>query len=393
MQRGKIAIVHPQLGWGGSEAVALWALAALKNDYDIHLITTGTVDIPGINQFYGTKLDPSDFSIIQVRLPLGLRKTTKFAALRWRFIQRYCQQIAPKFDLMISGYNPCAFGVKGIQFVADLEALPTILPLRNWKKWWYGKTPLRALYLKLCDLVSPTDTDAWKENISLANSDWTAALMHQNYGISASVLYPPISPNISGDSNRKRTNGFICIGRIIPEKRIESIIEILEGVRSQGHDIHLHVIGDAENNSYSRNLKEQARKSNFDWVSFEGRLDERGKNSMIENHAFGISGRKSEPFGIAVAEMVEAGEIVFVPDNGGQVEIVNHDYLVYNSIPDAIKKIDMVLKSKDVQNMLHRHLESGNQRFSIDYFQYSVKGIVSDFFRKNMPNGTRHEFL
>ena len=57
MQRAKIAIVHPRLGWGGSEVVALWALAALKDDYDVSLVTAGDVDISGINEFYGTDLD------------------------------------------------------------------------------------------------------------------------------------------------------------------------------------------------------------------------------------------------------------------------------------------------------------------------------------------------
>ena len=382
MQRLKIALIHPQLGWGGSEAVALWALAALKDDYDVSLITSGIVDIQGINKFYGTSLNPSDFSILQVPLPLGLRKTTKFAALRWCFIQRFCQRIAPNFDLMISGYNPCAFGVKGIQLVADLEALPTILPLQNWKRWWYGKTPLRAAYLKLCDWISPADPAAWKNNISLANSKWTAELMLRDYGVQAGVLYPPVASAFSNVPNQDRENGFVCIGRIIPEKQIETILEILEGVRGRGHDFHLHVVGDADSSPYARNLRDHCLLHHPGWVSFEGRLDERGKNSLIESHGFGISGRKGEPFGIAVAEMVEAGGIVFVPDNGGQVEIVDHDDLVYCSVANAIDKIDMVLSSQDFQTNLRNHLKKGAQQFSVNHFQTGIKSVVSEFFQE-----------
>jgi len=388
MQQPKIAIIHPRLGWGGSEAVALWALAALKDDYDVSLITSGTVDINGINRFYGTKLNPSDFSILQVQLPLGLRKTTKFAALRWRFIQRYCQRIAPNFDLMVSGYNPCAFGVKGIQLVADLEALPTILPLRNWERWWYGKTPLRSAYLKLCDWISPADPAAWKNNISLANSKWTAELMRRDYGVQAGVLYPPVTSAFSNVPHQNRENGFVCIGRIIPEKQIETILEILEGVRGKGHDVHLHVVGDADSSPYARNLRENCLLHHPGWVSFEGRLDEHSKNALIESHSFGISGRKDEPFGIAVAEMVEAGGIVFAPDNGGQVEIVNHDNLVYSSVPDAIDKIDMVLGRQDIQNRLREHLAKGAQQFSVDHFQTGIKSVVSEFFQENYSGGT-----
>ena len=388
MQRTKIGIVHPLLGWGGSEAVALWTLEALKGDYDVSLITSGRVDIKSLDEFYGTNLASKKFPILQVPLPLGIRKTTKFAALRWRFIQRYCQQIAPSFDLMVSGYNPCAFGLKGIQLVADLEALPTILPLRNWKRWWYGKTPLRAAYLKLCDWISPADPAAWKNNISLANSKWTAELMRRDYGVQAGVLYPPVTSVFPNVPHRDRENGFVCIGRIIPEKQIETIIEILEGVRGKGHDVHLHVVGDADNSHYARNLRGHCLERNLGWVSFEGRLDEPSKNALIAKHGFGISGRKNEPFGIAVAEMVQAGAIVFVPDNGGQVEIVNHDTLVYDSVPDAIDKIDMVLGRQDLQTILHEHLEKDAQQFSVDHFQIGIKVVVSEFFQEKYSGQT-----
>ena len=182
----------------------------------------------------------------------------------------------------------------------------------------------------------------------------------------------------------KRETGFVCIGRIIPEKRIETIIEILEGVRGKGHDVHLHVVGDADNSHYARNLRGHCLERNLGWVSFEGMLDERSKNELIANHLFGISGRKGEPFGIAVAEMVQVGSIVFVPDSGGQVEIVNHDDLVYCSVADAIDKIDMVLGSQDIQNRLREHLAKGAQRFSVDHFQTGIKSVVSEFFKKNI---------
>jgi glycosyltransferase involved in cell wall biosynthesis len=388
MERAKIAIVHPQLGWGGSEAVALWALAALKDEYDVSLVTAGNVDVKGINEFYGTDLDSSEFSVLQVSLPSVIRNTSKFAALRGRFVQRYSQRIAPNFDLMMSGYNPCVFGVKGIQLVADLEALPDILPLRNWKRWWYGKTLLRAAYLKLCDDISSANRAAWTENITLANSAWTADLLRRDYGVESDVLYPPVSGEFPSSPDRERDMGFVCIGRIIPEKGIETIVEILEGVRSKGHDVHLHIIGDADHSPYARNLRERCLECHPGWLHFDGRLSEQRKNSLISKHRFGISGRKDEPFGIAVAEMVEAGSIVFVPDNGGQVEIVNHDDLVYRSVPDAINKISMVMDSPEAQRSLQEHLAKGAGRFSVEQFKKGIQNAVSRFFQAKYAGQT-----
>lgn len=383
MHRFKIAIVHPQLGWGGSEAVALWALAALKDDYDVCLITSGSVDILHLNEYYGTNLDPKEFAILQVPLPLGLRNTTRFAALRWRFIQRYCQRMASSFDLMISAYNPFVFGVKGIQLVADLEELSTILPLRNWKRWWYGNTPLRKAYLKVCDWISPASPEVWKDNLTLANSNWTAELLRRRYGVEARVLYPPVPDHLHTIPYGEREKGFVCIGRIVPEKRIEAVIEVLGRVRERGHIVHLHVVGGAAGNShYARVLKKHCLKHHLEWVSFEGRLSEQTKKELTARHRFGISARKNEPFGIVVAEMVQAGCIVFVPDGGGQVEIVDHGDLVYANVEDAVNKIDRVLSNNEVQVTLQEHLAIGAPKFSLENFKEGIEDVVSDFFKE-----------
>ena len=58
--RARIAIVHPCLGFGGSEARALWTLEALKDKYGVSLITDGDVDLPRLNEYYGTMLRTGD---------------------------------------------------------------------------------------------------------------------------------------------------------------------------------------------------------------------------------------------------------------------------------------------------------------------------------------------
>lgn len=59
MVRPKVTIVHSRLGGGGSEAGALWALDALKDEYGVSLITDGGVDLTRLNECYGTKLERS----------------------------------------------------------------------------------------------------------------------------------------------------------------------------------------------------------------------------------------------------------------------------------------------------------------------------------------------
>lgn len=105
-------------------------------------------------------------------------------------------------------------------------------------------------------MISPFNSEAWRNDFIVANSNWTAELMREKYGVEACVIYPPVSVNFPIIPYKKRENGFVCIGRIVPEKRIDTIIEILEKVRQKGHDVQLHVIGGIVDNRYGQSLEE-----------------------------------------------------------------------------------------------------------------------------------------
>jgi len=391
VSRARITIVHPRLGWGGSEARALWALEALKDEYDISLITDGDVDLPRLNACYGTNLERTDFSIFRVPLPIGLRRTTRLAALRGHLIQRFCQRLAPRFDLMISTYNPCDFGVRGIQCIADFSFDEVLRPVfdpvsRGWKAHWYRDSLLRRAYLKLCNNVSRSNPEAWKKNLTLANSNWSAKLMRHRYGLEARTLYPPVADGFPSIPYSERENGFVCIGRLVPEKCMDAVIEILSRVRGRGHDVHLHIVGGADDSQYARALKELCREHR-EWVFLEGAVFGEEKKELIAKHRFGISGRRHEPFGIAVAEMVKAGCIVFTPNGGGQVEIVDHPDLVYSDGDDAVLKIERVLESAPMQEGLRRHLSRAGESFSVENFQRGIRDAVAEFLLEKQVSG------
>ena len=83
--KARVAVVHPGLGFGGSEAPALWTLAALKGLYHVTLITLDNIDLDRLNAYYGTKLCAQDFNVQRAPLPHGVRRPGRFAALRGRF--------------------------------------------------------------------------------------------------------------------------------------------------------------------------------------------------------------------------------------------------------------------------------------------------------------------
>lgn len=385
-QKARVAVVHPGMGLGGSESPVLWTLEALKKDYDVTLITTGKIDLARLNTYYGTSLVTDDFSIQYAPLPMGLRSTAKFVGLKGSFFQRYVRRVASEFDVLISCYGPMDFGRRGIQMIADFAFVEewrfSLHPgVRSWNRWWYGRSPIRRVYLTLCAMVSGASADGWKRNLTLANSDWSANLMRQKFGVESQTLYPPVEDDFPQVPFSERENGFICLGRISPEKRVDAIIEILSRVRQRGHNIHLHILGGLDDSPYGTMVKSLADQ-NRDWVFLEGWAIGDGKKKLLASHRYGIHGRENEPFGIAVGEMVNAGCIVFVPKGGGQVEIVNHPALVFQDDADAMDKIDAVLRSNAEQENLCQHLRQSANRFSPASFQAQIHQAVKDFLKE-----------
>ena len=184
------------------------------------------------------------------------------------------------------------------------------------------------------------------------NSQWTMDLMCERYAVTnARVVYPPVATEFPRVDWHDKELGFVYIGRIDYEKRIEMIIEILSRVRQLGHDVHLHVIGQFTDSPYSRMIR-QLCDDNRTWVLVEGSMSGTAKADILARHRFGINACQAEAFGISVAEMIEAGCITFVPSNGGQVEIVGDPALCYDDVDDAVKKIDAVLRSPESQSRI-----------------------------------------
>jgi glycosyltransferase involved in cell wall biosynthesis len=153
-------------------------------------------------------------------------------------------------------------------------------------------------------------------------------------------------------------------------------------VREKGWKIHLHILGRTDNLEYGDKLN-QLCKEKSNWVFMEGLIKGQRKSEFVAKHKFGISGCKGEAFGIAVAEMVNAGCIVWVPDGGGQVEIVNHPYLIYDDVKDAVNKIEIALNDKALQVGLRKHLVKQSRKFSSEIFVLEIKEVVRHFLEEN----------
>lgn len=381
----RIAIGHDALGIGGSEALVLWGLTALRGMGELTLLTAAPVELDRLNRHYGTDLRPGDF-----RVSMAPRWRNRLlghgGALRRGLFQRHVLEVARHFDLCISGYNFTDFGKPALQFVGDFlfdDALrgefdPSPPGARSLV---YDRPLIRRSYLAFTRWVGGRSGYAGADDWIIANSRWTAEVLRARRGIACrGVLYPPVVCPPAAVPWEQRDDTFVCLGRVSHEKRIERVIEIVRRVRARGHDVNLVVVGPVGHDAYGQLIARLARESGG-WCRAVGGKSGHDKFNLLSRCRWALHGRRGEAFGIAVAEQVLSGCLPFVPDDAGPAEIVGDPALCYHDETDAVEKIDAVLRDRHRQARLRAHLAMQADRFGTRVFVPAFRRLVEDFAR------------
>jgi len=379
-QGRRVVIVQPHFGQGGAEAVAAWAVQAVVDLAPVTVLTYDPVAPAELNRRFGTNLRSGDLEVVQCRLPCGLRASSqRWTLLKLHWLMRRCKAWPEGDALFFSTSSEMDFGRPGVQYVDFpqlAESATRSLGLFPPERWYHRSTFLRAAYLQSGRLLSRFSPDGVRANVTLTVSDWTGEIVRRVYGVEARTVYPPVTLEFPEVPLAERKRGFVCLGRIVPAKRILEIIEILRQVRRRGFDVHLHVIGPEGDPGYVRRVR-AAHEEHRAWVFLEGTVERARMAETIARHRYGIHGMRHEHFGIAVAEMAKAGCIVFLPGGGGQPEIVDHDRrVVYESDPEAVEKIVAVLGDEQSQLQLSEKMKACGSRFSSARFVQEIKDTV-----------------
>ncbi len=381
MQSKRVLFLQPSLQPpGGGNGVGAWMLEALKHDHTVSLLTWAAPDFPAINRFFGTTLRAAEFRLHTVPpvvrrlmrhspLPLGL--------LQHSYLLRCGQKLAPAYDAIMTASNEADFGRRGIQYIhfPRFERVRPDVDLR-----WYHRLSLPVdAYYRLCAAVAGFSVERMKRNLTLVNSDWIGSRVRELYGIEPTTLWPPVPGNFPDVPWEQREEGFLCIGRISPEKEIDKVIDIVAAVRSRGRNMHLHIVGTGDDSAYCAKIRRRAQE-NPGWVYLGENLSRDELVRLVATHRYGIHGMTDEHFGMAVGDLVRGGCITFVPCGGGQVEIIgDEDRLLYRTREDALHKIMHVLGAPDVQGTLRRYLAGRGEQLSTDRFVRRIRDLMQHF--------------
>ena len=373
-----IGVVHMDLmSKGGGEAVAMNVLEALQNDYDVTLLTLTDPDFDELNDYFNTAVDS-----VAVRRAGTLAPTlhrlygVKYYVLQNALLGRYARRHADEFDLLVSTINELGLGTDSVQYVHF--PFDWTVNLDNRQDIFHPTVEDDSLYERLCTRVAGVTREDVASNTLFANSQWTADAVEEAYGTRPHVLHPPIdTSDFEPVPWEERDHGFTTIGRIERSKRLVEQIRIVDGVRDRGHDVDMHIVGPTVDEEYRREVADMV--ADREYVVLEGELPREELVERVCTHRFGLHGKRHEHFGMAVAELAAGGALPFVPSEGGQHAIVrDDDRLLYESVDDAVEKIDRVLSDPALQRELRIGTEEIERRFGRERYRRTISAIVDE---------------
>jgi len=174
-----------------------------------------------------------------------------------------------------------------------------------------------------------------------------------------------------------RSNTVLCVGRFHPSKRLDLVISIVRQLRSQAiPDARLVLVGSAVDAGYARRLKHTAAEHG-DWIEIREDLSRAELSTLMGRCRYGVHAMEGEHFGMATAEMIRAGCLVFPHRSGGSVEVVDGtSELLWTSGEEAVARVSAVISNQQLRTALLARLSRHAQRFSTERFVIEFRAIV-----------------
>ena len=359
---------------GGGEYLPLAFIAALQKIGNLTVAVDQASNFERSYRAFGTDLgiDLSRLKIVQVTPPdYDPRRHNVLASLR-RF--RRLKQLARRSDLCISAASIMDFGKPAHHFINMLafgdDAFTAFVHGKSSRAG--GGTMAKAKRFFSNSILRPILGMRSKRSIICdrrqhiyPNSRYVEKLMKSFYGpFNSKVFYPPTLFEAEQAAAARDPLKVVYIGRIIPEKRIEDLVAIVEKARAvTGLDITFHVAGRLDQTpSYGRKLDMMAKER--DWLRFVGALYGEEKVRFLTSGSYAIHAERDEAFGISIAEYLSSGLIPIVPDEGGTPEIVDSPALTYRTNEDAAQILAHLLSDASFRENQQRHCVERAKLFS-----------------------------
>lgn len=379
----KLAVLYPAFLGGGAEAVGLWILQALQDQYDVTLYTVADLTFDRLNAMYGTTISPDKVKVRSLFPKSWLKNINTCIANQWHFRMPVFHRLIAKlkkergeYATCISAYNAVDWGEPNEQGITGINYIHWINVL-DCNRWY--------------NLLSDTKPSRVKQHRNLSNSKMVAGKVQEAYGCEPTLTYPPVVIDVQDIPWEEKEYSFICSGRLTLPKEPHKVIDILTKVRDRGFNVKLEMTGGGGGiyaSGYLKRIKDMVDERT-DWITLHENLSYKDYVNVLSKCRYGIH-YKTEPFGISIAEMIKAGAIPFVRSFGGQVEIVgeHHEDLFFFDPDAAVETICKVLGDEQRQAELRDSLKIQQQLFSTERFMGEIQQVVADYLNPDSAMNT-----
>ena len=361
----KILIVHPIFLWGGAEQVLLCMIKSIHSSYDLHILTGNS--LRKMEDKIQTRYNFNCGSYAFKEIINGwLFKS--FPYLLKQIQQRKVYEIGHKFDLVVSSSGSLKSTSKTIEYIHYPRNLSGTRGKRRFA--WIKKV--------IQKIILSNETDRSGKTVKIANSKWTRDNIKKDQKeTNTIVIYPPVNTYKTRESNKDEFN-IVSLSRISPDKYIETTISNFNALRKRNQKLTLSIIGSTKNcdKYYVKHIKELCGLNE----SIEIYLDvsESTKKTLLCKATYGLHSMPKEHFGIAIVEMMSFRMIPFVPNGGGQIEVVNNEMLTYSSKNDLLQKFELVLNNSKLRRRISNECYQRAQDFSEEIFMNKFSFLVSE---------------
>ncbi len=375
--------------FGGGDFLPLSFIAELQNACDLTVALDSADGLRKAADLYGITIDPSAFKVEQVT-PKGydIKRHNAYLSL---YRARRLKKLARKTDLCISLSNITDFGRPAHHFMNMLafgdDAFTAYVKS--------GKKANRKTLSGICRSVAGSIFRAIlgmrtksriirdpKERV-YPNSRFVERLMIEFYGpFNSTVFHPPTLFAVRDPDVRRDPLKVVCIGRVLREKRITDIIDIVRRARLlSNQDITLHIAGRIDQEpAYGEALRKIAAQER--WIVLAGALYGKEKEDFLTSGTYAIHAERDEAFGISVAEYLVAGLVPIVPDEGGSCEVVSDPDVTYHTNEDAAQILARLLVDEEFRAQQQASCARRARIFSrnayLDRQRELLRGILAD---------------
>lgn len=361
MSKPKVAIVHDWLVGGGAELVVL----------ELHrMFPDAPIYTSYCSDEWRQKLDYKVVTGYLQHWPFSkLRKFLPVLRFKW-----FESLDFSNYDLVISSSgNGESFAVKTPQNTLHVNYChaPTHYYWRFYNQYMDNPgfgifNPIVRLGLKI--LVTPLRMwdykAAQRADYFIANSNHIKNDIKQFYGRDAVVIYPPVDTYRFSKPKPQQRTGFICAGRLVPQKRFDLAIKACSNL-----SLPLTVVGDGPER---HNLQAIAGQS----VTFTGRVsDPRMVEQIAKSKALIFP--SYEDFGIVPVEAMAAGTPVIAYRKGGAL-----DYIVEGKTgaffgEQSVQSLEKALQKFNLGDYNSQQIKKAADQFSTKTFQTKMGEFIS----------------